>query len=465
MWMTIPSLSKKARVGYTWLDGIPGKIPFYANAMVFWSWTRAFTIADTVGYGVKTNLKIPIVIRADKDMCLASWWVEINSERLCTTFGAAAKLGTPVTVIDSQTTQYGKNIVWNRPLDSREYVILWGWSIYYQTSRTWLYYSQLINASNSIEFFKWARLYDNLRWWKTRLSDAFFGKEAWENGKFSLLSESFDINTDLPTGDFVTLVSLPVHVRTATLGTTATPVNRKIENFLSQSSLRDFLTSIRSSTSLGSTTNNLNNASSTATINLNIWVTGNQRVADMPQLEAYKFNGNKNIIAIKGDLTLQGCAQNTFFMDGVRSVIVEGNLYIKCNVVYGSSDNTSSFAWIVKWGNIYIDSGIENIPASGVSKISGIYITIGANTTADCTTTGHFCPLTNTPSQKILRVEGSLYGNAQPLLSSRLYSRGTSAYEILTTGTILTYSNRALVNPPPLLSEYLSNYNVERVIR
>jgi hypothetical protein len=162
------------------------------------------------------------------------------------------------------------------------------------------------------------------------------------------LAESFDINTNRPTGDFVTLVSLPVHVRTATLGTTATPVNRKIENFLSQSSLRDFLTSIRSSTSLGSTTNNLNNASSTATIDLNIPSLGPINVPGMLQLEAYKLNGNKNIIAIKGDLTLQGCNQNTFLMEGVRSVIVEGNLYIKCNVVYGSSDSTSSFAWIVK---------------------------------------------------------------------------------------------------------------------
>ncbi len=464
MWMTIPSLSKKARVGYTWLDGIPGKIPFRANAMVFGLGTKAFTLADTVGYGIKPDLEVPLVIRSDKDMCLESWWVEINSEKLCTTFGEAAKLGTPVTVIDSQITQYGQNIVWTRPLDSKEFVVLWGWSIYYQTSTTWLYYSQPIDSSNSIEFFKWAREYRDSRGWTTRLSDAFIGKQAGENGSFSLLAESFDINTDLPSG-FVNLVSLPVHVRTATLWTTATPVNRKIENFLSQASLRDFLTSIRSSTSLSSTTNNLNNASSTATINLNIWVTGNKIVANMSQLEAFKLNGNKNILAIKGDLTLESCAQNTFVMDGVRSVIVEGNLYIKCNVVYGSSDNTSSFAWIVKWGNIYIDSGIENNPASGVSKISGIYITIGTNTTADCTTSGHFCPLTNTPSQKILRVEGSLYGNAQPLLSSRLYSRGTSAYEILTTGTILTYSNRALVNPPPLLSEYLSNYNVERVVR
>lgn len=58
-----------------------------------------------------------------------------------------------------------------------------------------------------------------------------------------------------------------------------------------------------------------------------------------------------------------------------------------------------------------------------------------------------------------------MYGNATPLFQSRLYVRGTNAYDILTTGVILSYSNRALVNPPPLLSSYLNNYSVSRVVR
>ena len=125
-------------------------------------------------------------------------------------------------------------------------------------------------------------------------------------------------------------------------------MNRSIENFISKTSLYDFLSSIRSPSSLSSTTTTRNDADSNANINLNITTTGNKTVANMAQLEVYKFNGNKNIIAIKGDLTLESCASNTFVMDGVRTVIVEGNLYIKCNIVYGSSDTTSSFAWIVK---------------------------------------------------------------------------------------------------------------------
>lgn len=71
----------------------------------------------------------------------------------------------------------------------------------------------------------------------------------------------------------------------------------------------------------------------------------------------------------------------------------------------------------------------------------------------------------NNTTQAILRIEGSMYGNANPLFNSRLYARATGAYDILTTGTILTYSNRALVNPPPLLSQYLGNYSVQRVVQ
>ena len=74
-------------------------------------------------------------------------------------------------------------------------------------------------------------------------------------------------------------------------------------------------------------------------------------------------------------------------------------------------------------------------------------------------------PKDNKTTTAILKIDGSLYGNATDLFDSRLYARGTSAYDILTTGTIISYSNRALVNPPPLLSQYLNNYSVERVVK
>jgi hypothetical protein len=135
-------------------------------------------------------------------------------------------------------------------------------------------------------------------------------------------------------------------------------------------------------------------------------------------------------------------------MDGIRTVLVEGNIIFNCNTVY--PDINTSWAWIAKGGNITVDKSLNNL--------AGVYVAIG-----DTILTGQFRG--TDPTSTILRIEGSLYGNATPLFSSRLYARGTSAYDILTTGTIITYSNRALVNPPPLLSQYLNNYSVERVVK
>lgn len=89
-----------------------------------------------------------------------------------------------------------------------------------------------------------------------------------------------------------------------------------------------------------------------------------------------------------------------------------------------------------------------------------MYVAIG-----DGVNTGRFTALDNRTTTAILRLDGSMYGNAKPLFDSRLYVRGTNAYDILTTGVILSYSNRALVNPPPLLSNFLGNYSVTRVTR
>ncbi len=80
-------------------------------------------------------------------------------------------------------------------------------------------------------------------------------------------------------------------------------------------------------------------------------------------------------------------------------------------------------------------------------------------------TTGGKITTTGGTTTNILRINGSIYGNAEDLFNSRLYVRGTNAYDILTTGVILSYSNRALVSPPPLLSQYLNNYSVTRVVK
>jgi len=90
--MTIPVLARTQHLGYTWLDGVPGKVAFSDNRMVLGVGTKAFTLADTVGFGIQTRYRIPIILEANKKLCITSNGSSLNSETLCTTFGNAADL-------------------------------------------------------------------------------------------------------------------------------------------------------------------------------------------------------------------------------------------------------------------------------------------------------------------------------------------------------------------------------------
>lgn len=106
-----------------------------------------------------------------------------------------------------------------------------------------------------------------------------------------------------------------------------------------------------------------------ANLTVDIKNTGNRTVKNITELEALSLNGNKNILAIKGNLTIENCDANLFKMSGVRTVLVEGgNLTLKCNTQY--ADQSSSWAWIVKGGNILIDPGAIALPSSGVTNLA-----------------------------------------------------------------------------------------------
>lgn len=83
--MTIPSFLN-TRLGYSWLDGEVGKISFIENRMVLGAGTRAFTLADTVGFGIKTKYTIPLAVEANKSICLDSTGNGLNHARICTQF-------------------------------------------------------------------------------------------------------------------------------------------------------------------------------------------------------------------------------------------------------------------------------------------------------------------------------------------------------------------------------------------
>ena len=250
-------------------------------------------------------------------------------------------------------------------------------------------------------------------------------------------------------------MKLEVRVSGAVISSIGSASNRAIESFVNT---RDIFTEFLRTTIWRTSTTNSNNTNTTTTVTLPTIVGGPAgSVKTVAELERYAVNGNRNILAVTGDLTIACPTGSTVFtMMGVRTVIVTGNLIIRCNIVYGSSDSTSSWAWIAKdGGNIMIDNGDGTAAKKGITNLAGVYVA----------TTGAFKPIDDKVTQAILRIEGTLYGNASPLFASRLYARATGAYDILTTGTILTYSNRALMSPPPLLSQYLGTYQVQRVVQ
>ncbi len=299
-------------------------------------------------------------------------------------------------------------------------------------------------AASEIPLFKGNELLNA----STSLRDAFQGNISGQNGNIRLTIA----NPSLRKNDRPIDIGLPVRVSSTMVASTTTTTNRLVsalDPFNAELLLNNFLLGLKRSTTI---TNRTMTSSSTSAVTSRITVNGNTRASDisvssLDGLIALKTNGNENVLSLSGrNLTIEGCANDTISLSGVRTLIVEGgNLVIKCNLVY--ADANASWAFIVKNGNIAIYGGNPAVAASfGVTNIVGVFVDIG----------GSFQPFpAATTSQKILKIEGSLYGNATPLFDSRLYVRGTSAYEIITAGVNLNYSNRALVNPPPLLSNYL----------
>jgi hypothetical protein len=118
--------------------------------------------------------------------------------------------------------------------------------------------------------------------------------------------------------------------------------------------------------------------------------------------QKYAVNGNKNILAVNGDLTIECPSTRSIFeMNGVRTVIVNGNLIIKCNIVFASNDNVSSWAWITKGGDIRVYNGSNAVPTDGaVTNLAGVYVALKEGSVG-----GDIKAIDNKPTQTILRVE------------------------------------------------------------
>ena len=447
LWMTIPKLSK-GRLGYTfvdsiWLDREVGKIRFEDNGMVLGVNTRAFTIADTVGFGIKRAYSVPLTVEATKRICLTSTGTSMNSNTLCTNFGDLVPVSMKFTV----------------PATGAQYVLIGNGDYQVrQLDGTYRQYTVTGNPNN-IDLFRGANTYSTTNG-TMKLYDGFYARQIISpaDGVLSLYHRS------ISTGEPIDLAALRVRVSGVMVGGTSSTVNRKLEDYINSTSLVSiFLSGFKGYTTTTSSTNaiGVGSASAVNTVNINttnapIW---GAIILGTTGLASYKLNGNDTIYSVKGNVIMNCTSGVTATeLQGVRTLIVEnGDLTINCNNGYGSSDISSSWAFIVKNGNIRV--------ASGVTNIAWVYVTIGTPAAGACGGTGNVCSVGNTATNNILRLNGSMYGNAKPLFDSRLYVRGTNAYDILTTGMVISYSNRALVNPPPLLSQYLNNYNVVRVVK
>lgn len=196
------------------------------------------------------------------------------------------------------------------------------------------------------------------------LNSAFFGTSVGNTSSLVLSNGS----TTLAPLTAISLVALDVRVSGAMIAGNAGTVNRGVETYVRAGNLVNlFLSGIATSTTTTPTTTT---TSTTPVANVDVGsVTANPSISSLTDLIAYRLNGNQNIFSIKGNVTIESCPNNTFVLDGVRTLIVDGNLTIKCNLVYASDDTTSSWAFIVKNGNTYVYPGTSVAADFGVTNL------------------------------------------------------------------------------------------------
>lgn len=130
-----------------------------------------------------------------------------------------------------------------------------------------------------------------------------------------------------------------------------------------------------------------------------------------------------------------------FSVNGKKTIVVSGRLTINQNI-----EADSSVAFIAD--EIHI--------GANVTRLDGVYI---AN------------KITGAPAGSQLIVNGSLYGDAMSgkdggrvgIVPARTYARGSSASQGIVTGILINYSSRVLSDPPPLVSDFLSQYALTKV--
>ena len=178
---------------------------------------------------------------------------------------------------------------------------------------------------------------------------------------------------------------------------------------------------------------------------------------DLANLDLYKTS-KQNVYEINGtNLTM---ALTDEVPAGAYTFIVRNaNLNIRKNIEYATlpSNNGNftinnpkeipSIAFIVINGDINVEN---NPPQTEVTKMAGVYYVQNGEITGDWT--GPFTSLT---------IQGSVYGNINPLLKARTFA-GPANYD--QGNVVIRYDERIILNTPPGLEDYV-DVQSERVAR
>lgn len=154
----------------------------------------------------------------------------------------------------------------------------------------------------------------------------------------------------------------------------------------------------------------------------------------------------KNLYVLKkGNLTISGPG---LILDGVGTILIEeGMLDIQTNISYANS--SASWAFIVKQPS----GGSTAIRvAADVKNIAGSYLALAGNMDG---------PVSTNP----LAVDGNVNANISKLVTNRTFVKANESSSALTTGVTINYSTRAFKNPPPLLTQYVEQYNLAKISR
>jgi hypothetical protein len=181
--------------------------------------------------------------------------------------------------------------------------------------------------------------------------------------------------------------------------------------------------------------------------NSNLGMGQNVTVADLnnPPLKGQSPNPNFEIYKLKNEnLTVDAFTQPV--AAGGRTYVIEnGDLIIKGNITYGPTPydlnnlkNIPVIAFIVINGKIEIDPS--------VTRLDGVFVTFSGNRPQSGKITA------SAPSSAGLKIEGTVYGDIEPLFESRSYIGSARRGE----GTItINYDGRLFYNMPPGLKEIL----------